>query len=179
MCLIIIVFILSSSVLIVLCVIRFHRRMLAWNLIQMSMSKMLFCRFMTSFTQMHVRFQLSEKEKRRSLLWYGFDRFSRKLRGELSPSCIVSPSHKAVHRTTSSGESRRTLSENDSTSVRTVGSAGTKRRQLFSSNKQISMPAEVSVCAASERVCVSQTPLYCARPKLAWLILKSLLIVLS
>ena len=90
-----------------------------------------------------MSFQLSENEKRRSLLWHGFDRFSRKLRGEFSPSCIVSPTHKSVHRTTSNGESRRSLSENDSTPVRIVGSAGTQRRQLFSSNKQYSMPAEV------------------------------------
>lgn len=89
-------------------------------------------------------FQLSEKEKRRSLLWHGFDRFSRKLRGELSPSCIVSPPHQIVHRTSSTEESRRTFSEDDSTPLRTVGSAGTKRRQLFTSSKQLSMPAEVS-----------------------------------
>ncbi|KIH59368.1 hypothetical protein ANCDUO_10401 [Ancylostoma duodenale] len=106
----------------------------------------------------------TDKEKLRSLLWHGFDRFSRKLRREPAARSTggspVAPRlcHQTVHRTSSSraaDEPRRSYSseENDLTTQassasaqRLVGSVGSKRRHMFATaGKQFSMPAEVGI----------------------------------
>ncbi|KHJ99803.1 hypothetical protein OESDEN_00204 [Oesophagostomum dentatum] len=106
----------------------------------------------------------TDKEKLRSLLWHGFDRFSRKLRREPAARSTggspVAPrsGHHTVRRTSSSraaDEPRRSYSseENDlmqqpstASAQRLVGSVGSKRRHMFATaGKQFSMPAEVGI----------------------------------
>ncbi|VDO95277.1 unnamed protein product [Heligmosomoides polygyrus] len=107
------------------------------------------------------RKKFADKDKLRSLLWHGFDRFSRKLRSEpVARSTGGSPvgsrmPHQTVHRTSSTrviDESRRSCSSSDENDLTLAarggltGSAGSKRRQVFATvGKQFSMPTEVGI----------------------------------
>ncbi|CAB3399528.1 unnamed protein product [Caenorhabditis bovis] len=75
------------------------------------------------------------KEKRKSLLWHGLDRFSRRLRrGESS-----APTNADEADASGSGSSLQAAAGRG-----VVGSAGSKRRYIFAASKQYSMPVEMT-----------------------------------
>ncbi|WKY14405.1 hypothetical protein Q1695_000169 [Nippostrongylus brasiliensis] len=124
------------------------------------------------------RKKFADKEKLRSLLWHGFDRFSRKLRREpVARSTGGSPlgprlSHQMMHRTSSSraiDESHRSCSSSDENDIITTtthhtarggpiggssssaASGSNRRHQFATAGKQYSMPTEMTAVRSPYR----------------------------